>query len=403
MREFLPMLDKFGSLEEIENLKLLVDHICQYVETNQVPWLDKHDRHIKFIRKIILKNVVITIDALRGSKRFEKGISQKEVLELIDAKYYVLAIFDAIMNKCAESNGCKMWMCKSMGMSQYYDMLLNFYGKERLRFIYLIRDPRDVTLSFMKTPVGDCHPYLVAKKWAKLQNHGLQILSDAPELIHQVRYEHVLSDKVGEVAKINEFMGARGMCRTLRRGSVVVLADDEQLSNQAKEGREASKAKELSYQFQNLGRGDSFAAKQFAKYLLQMDTEDIRIVESAALEEMTRLGYEPHHVGKTHDRIDFTEALIHEYDELNKQMISKMFLDLEKENPADLYRRQRMASVLKKNRVHFRQSFAEMDLYRDEMILEDTDDEDEIEDHFDVKKVDFAKWPLKASQVGFLS
>lgn len=202
---------------------------------------------------------------------------------------------------------------------------------------------------------------------------------------------------------INEFMGVRGMCRTLRRGSVVVLANDEQLSNQAKEGREASKAKELSNQFQNLGRGDSFAAKQFAKCLLQMDTEDFRIVESAALEEMTRLGYELHHVGKTHDRKDFTEELIHKYDELNKQMLSKMFLDLEKDNPADLCRRQRMASVLKKSRVHFRQSFAEMDLDRDEMILEDTDDEDEIEDHFDVKNIDVAKWPLKASQVGFPS
>lgn len=289
-----------------------------------------------------------------------------------------------------------------MGMSQYYEMLLNFYGKERLRFIYLVRDPRDVTLSFMKTPVGDCHPYPVAKKWAKLQNHALQILSDAPELVHQVRYEHVLNDKVGEVAKINEFMGCRGVCKTLRRGSVVVLADDEQLSKRAKEGREASKAKELSYQFQNLGRGESFAAKQFAKYLLEMEPEDIQIVESTALEEMTRLGYEPHCVGKTHERIVFTDDLLRKYDELNQQMLSKMFSDLEKDNPDDLYRRQRMASVLKKSRVHFKKSFAVMNFDRDD-ILEETDDEDEIENHFDVRNIDFAQWPLKASQAGFLS
>lgn len=379
-----------------------MDHICQYVETNQVTWLDRHDRPLKFNRKLILKNVTITIESLRGSKRFEKGLSLQEVMELIDGKYYVLAIFDAIYNKCAEENGCKLWMCKSMGMSQYYEMLLDFYGKERLRFIYLVRDPRDVTLSFMKTPVGDCYPYQVSKKWAKLQNYALQILSDAPELVHQVRYEHVLNDKVGEVAKINDFMGCRGICKTLRRGSVVVLANDEQLSKRAKEGREATKAKGLSYQFQNLGRGESFAAKQFAKYLVEMELSDIQIVESTALEEMTRLGYEPHCVGKTHERIVFTEDLLREYDELNQQMLSKMFSDLEQDNPDDLHRRQRMASVLKKSRVHFRESFELMDLDRDD-LLEETDDEDDIEDHFDVANIDFKQWPMKASQVGFLS
>ena len=109
MREFLPLLDKFGSLEDMENLKLLVDHICQYVETNQVTWLDKHDRPIQFNRKLILKNVAVTIEALRGSKRFEKGLSHTEVMDLIDGKYYVLAIFDAIMTKCAQDNGCKLW------------------------------------------------------------------------------------------------------------------------------------------------------------------------------------------------------------------------------------------------------------------------------------------------------
>ena len=98
---------------------------------------------------------------------FELGVAGRAAInEIIDGKYYLLAIFDEIMNKCAEANGCRMWMCKSMGMSQYYDMLLTFYGKERLRFIYLVRDPRDVTLSFMNTPVGDCHPYTIATKWA---------------------------------------------------------------------------------------------------------------------------------------------------------------------------------------------------------------------------------------------
>ena len=72
-------------------------------------------------------------------------------------------------------NAKRIWMCKSMGMSQFHDMLLTFYGEERLRYIYLVRDPRDVCLSFQKTPVGDCHPYNISKKWARLQNYAAKM------------------------------------------------------------------------------------------------------------------------------------------------------------------------------------------------------------------------------------
>ena len=34
-----------------------------------------------------------------------------------------------------------------MGNSQWHDMLLTFYGEERLRYIYLVRDPRDGELT----------------------------------------------------------------------------------------------------------------------------------------------------------------------------------------------------------------------------------------------------------------
>ena len=124
-----------------------------------------------------------------------------------------------------------------MGMSQFHDMLLSFYGKERLRYIYLVRDPRDVCLSFMKTPVGDCHPYAIAKKWAKLQNFAARILHEEPDLIHQVCYEEVLGNKEEQVKKIVEFMGARDVCRSMRRGSIIAIKSEKDMGATAKKGR----------------------------------------------------------------------------------------------------------------------------------------------------------------------
>ena len=126
-----------------------------------------------------------------------------------------------------------------MGMSQFHDILLSFYGKERLRYIYLVRDPRDVCLSFMKTPVGDCHPYVIVKKWCRLQNLAMHILHNDPDLIHQVCYEEVLGDKKHQVAKIIKFMGARDVCRSMRRGSVVVIKGENEVVSGAKKGRES--------------------------------------------------------------------------------------------------------------------------------------------------------------------
>ena len=133
-----------------------------------------------FDRVAILKGSVHAMDSLRHVQRMEQmDTSQKRINidtgfveddlnastteDIVGGEYYLLAIFDEIMNCYAKANGKKIWMCKSVGMSQYHDMLLRFYGKERLRYIYLVRDPRDVTLSFMKTPVGDCHPYVISK------------------------------------------------------------------------------------------------------------------------------------------------------------------------------------------------------------------------------------------------
>ena len=50
MREFMPILDRFMPLSEPANLAVLIDHVCTFVERNQVMWNDVHDRPLKFDR-----------------------------------------------------------------------------------------------------------------------------------------------------------------------------------------------------------------------------------------------------------------------------------------------------------------------------------------------------------------
>ena len=185
------------------------------------------------------------------------------------------------MNINAIENDKRTWICKSMGNSQFHDMLIMYYGVERLRYVYLVRDPRDVAMSFMKTPVGDCHYYSIAKKWAKLQNHALHVLSTNEDLVHQVRYESLLQSNKKTLESINDFMGERKFGKVMRRGSVQILKEVEDMKDAAKKGQEAVKAAGLSYQFKNLTRGESFRKGQFQKWRSEnLPDEDIHLIES---------------------------------------------------------------------------------------------------------------------------
>lgn len=113
---------------------------------------------------------------------------------------------------------------------------------QRLRYIYIARDPRDVCLSFAKTPVGDCHPYAVASKWAKLQDHAARVLEECPELCAQVHYEDLLVDSEREVTRLVEFMGERRASRMMRQASAIGFKSGNEIADGAKSGREAGSA-----------------------------------------------------------------------------------------------------------------------------------------------------------------
>jgi len=84
----------------------------------------------------------------------------------LNNELYLLSIFDALMDFFADAN-----------------------GKE------LLRDPRDVAMSFMNTTVGDKHYYAIVKKWVKLQGQAIAILEDTPDNVFNIKYEELLQNK----------------------------------------------------------------------------------------------------------------------------------------------------------------------------------------------------------------
>ena len=253
------------------------------------------------------------------------------------------------MSTYAMANDKRTWICKSMGMSQFHDALLDFYGPGRLRYIYLVRDPRDVAMSFMKTPVGDCHYHAIVTKWCRLQKLVIPIMEQMPAIIKEVRYEALLKDKNAVMAELYDFIGARRVGNLLRLGSVLAMESQEQQTENAKGGAEARKAAVLSYQFRNLVRGPSFAKLQMAKWLKgtePLSTEEIQLIESVAHETMTKLGYKLHLISDENPPTVFTDADLAEFQRLNKEGIKEMNSKLLEEDPDDFHRRVYQAEIL---------------------------------------------------------
>lgn len=382
MRDIMPILDKFGDLDDLERLRVLIDHVCTFVERNQVTWDTIHGHPIKFSRKAAESFVMEKLSLLREKAADDEGTLPKGM--------HLLAVFDFIYSEYTNAHDKRFWMCKSMGMSKYHSLLLKYYGEHRLRYIYLVRDPRDVAMSFMKTPVGDCHFYPILKKWCGLQDAVLPILDSHPQLLFKVHYEELLADKKAAVGKIYEFIGKRRFGMGQRKCSVLGLEDVGELIGKAKLGRQASNARTLSYQFKNLGRGESFAAQQHQKWLNgdePLSESDLILIESIAHDHMVRLGYKPHLVPHARKPLAFTEEEITEFKRLNELAIQGMMATLEVENPGDAARRKRQAEVLSLP--------AEM-ISKAEQVCLDIGDEDGTE------KTYMHEWPKGAERHGYL-
>jgi serine/threonine protein phosphatase PrpC len=197
--------------------------------------------------------------------------------------------------------------------------------------------------------VGDCHYYSIIDKWTKLQEYGLRILEECPTLVHKVHYESILQDKANVVKGIYVFIGERRFGGVKRQASVLYMKPTDILINGAMNGNEAQKAKTLSSQFQNLGRGPSFAATQTKKWLhpeTGLKEDEIQLIESVAHETMGKLGYTTHLVGITSKADIFTEEQLRTFDKLNKQGIQKMNNDLQRDNPGDYERRIHQSEAL---------------------------------------------------------
>lgn len=104
-----------------------------------------------------------------------------------------LSVQSALYQEACSVEGTSVWASKSPGHWRCIEEALEFY--DDLKIVYLVRDARDVVLSFKHSNIELFHPYLSGKRWTEEQENGLELLNRlSDDSIHLVQYEELLEE-----------------------------------------------------------------------------------------------------------------------------------------------------------------------------------------------------------------
>ena len=310
--KFLPILKNFGHLSNPENFECLTKAVIEYIQANPVPWTDAQGNVLVMTSTMVLK----------------KCQGQKQSF---------LAIFEAVMDLYAEANDCSTWLCKSMKCSVYHKELEEHFG-DRLKYVYLYRNPKDVSLSFKKAPIGDWHYYMIAEKWNQLQKVALILSQTMPkDTFVSISYESLLNDKESCLESLSPFFGA----------------SENGVTNQAyhsdRTKQESIARAEKSSLWKNLTRGKSFEIEKLDKLDTSSNSNELTEldhlhIEAACFDQMVRLGYQP-----VHDtRPEVSQIEMEAFKNDNEIGKANKERELKSDDPTDWSNRQKQEDILKK-------------------------------------------------------
>jgi hypothetical protein len=239
MKLFGPLAPLYGDLGEESNFRRLVNDVCRLVELHPYPWEIKPDRERVFRRA---------------------------------ADRNLLSIYFEIYDQYLAFTGKQRWACKSTFMIEQVAEVLRY--RPQARFIFMVRDGRDVAVSAKSSIFNHFHVYYSARRWQREQAIGLAWLARLPaEQIMLLKYEELIADPPAVVKRLCAFLGEPFEERML----------DYHRSS------EAQKSGSLSISWENTARpvmGDNSE-----KFRRQLTAAEILLFEAIAFPELEELGY----------------------------------------------------------------------------------------------------------------
>jgi hypothetical protein len=289
---FVPLLDLYGPLDIDINYKKLVNDVVEYVTVNPVPW----------------DGVELNADELYKAS----------------AVHSLFELNRLIYEKAAESKNARYWCCKSMN-NVYFAGELEAQA-DKLKYIYLYRDGRDVALSFQKAVVGDKHIYNIAKQWHKDQEACLTLAREVPaDRFFSLNYENLVSQPEHTVRSLCAFLDIAYTDAMMHyytsNTSKITAASGEMWSNLEK----------------------PILSNNTNKFLKEFKGDDLELFELVAGDTLKQLGYMIY--ADTHRKDLLNESRVKQY---NLENAKQKLAVINNARPSDLEKRVKQEDIIRR-------------------------------------------------------
>ncbi len=186
----------------------------------------------------------------------------------------LFGVFYALYDQFRESEGKARWGNKSTFVIHHVARIREAYPGAR--FVWLVRDPRDVAASSRRSVFSPFHPWFTAELWRRQQELGIRHERELPPgSLLRLRYEDLLADPPGAVRHLAAFLG-----EPFEEGMLAYHRTDA-----------ARTASTLSQDWVNTA--SPVLRHNAGKYRKQLSPAQVRWVESSCGPLMRELGYAP--------------------------------------------------------------------------------------------------------------
>jgi hypothetical protein len=241
MAHFARLEPLYGDLARPSKFERLADDVARHVRGHIHPWPTPPDR--------------------------ERLIREAEPRDL-------LGLYFALYDQHLEATGKQVWGCKSTFMIHCAERVLAH--RPGARFLWLVRDPRDVAVSSRDSVFNPYHPYYTSRLWAEQQSLGLALIRRHGERnVHRVGYEDLITEPSATLMRICDFLDVAyepAMLDYIRTPDAALTAG-------------------LAQDWRNTNR--PILSHNRNKFVTGLSADEIQAVESAAGELMAALGYAP--------------------------------------------------------------------------------------------------------------
>jgi hypothetical protein len=187
----------------------------------------------------------------------------------------------------AITKGKSRWGQKTPRFVRYIDLLIDHFPDSR--FIHMIRDPRAVVNSLIRSNVHRSTAFHASKRWCMDVEIGLDFERRYPERILQLRYENLVTNPENELSKLTEFLE--------------IQYEETMLSGMRRSAGEYSPFYQKIHANVDRSPTDEF----IGRWQTELNPEDIQIVEAVDGVLMTELGYEYEYPDQAPAEINLTK------------------------------------------------------------------------------------------------